>query len=370
MASKSLLAEPRPNYGATPTRDRPRKPAIAAILTLFLAASSVALVKAGSGNATVDAFDETPTDCGNYDSTDCVSEYNNAVNNHDLDAFYHRCATEGGANPLRKRCSKCCHCSFCPVKTPETCVAPARCNEAVRLTINNDADAENWAAKGCDMIGGDVTIRSNDITVDGLKKLSGLKRICGALAIQQLALPTLDGLENLELVAGSMVIQQNNWGSDDGNTYLNSLGALSNLRYIGGALAIQQNYHLESLDGLEQAEVGGALDVETYPNCNCGDSFTCLSGCQPVRTTTKCPANDEQCGGTTPRPTISRKPTPQPTPAGPRPTGQPGAGTCCFDSPTTDPCKCSSIAPPDNWCAPSEERCTSCQGAGNWCASE
>ena len=43
-----------------------------------------------------------------------------------------------------------------------------------------------------------------------------------------------------------MSIQQNNWGSDDGNTYLRSLGALSNLRYIGGALAIQQNFHLES----------------------------------------------------------------------------------------------------------------------------
>ena len=118
----------------------------------------------------------------------------------------------------------------------------------------------------------------------------------------------------------------------------------------------------------------GALDVETYPNCasDCGrsllgDSFACLSSCQPVRTTTKCPATDEQCGAT-PRPTISRKPTPQPTAAGPRPTGQPGAGTCCFDSPTGDPCKCNSIAPPDNWCAPSEERCTSCQGAGNWCA--
>ena len=112
--------------------------------------------------------------------------------------------------------------------------------------------------------------------------------------------------------------------------------------------------------------------LEIYPNCasDCGrsllgDSFACLSSCQPVRTTTKCP-----CGGATPRPTISRKPTPQPTAAGPRPTGQPGAGTCCFDSPTGDPCECNSIAPPDNWCAPSEERCTSCQGAGNWCPGE
>lgn len=197
-----------------------------------------------------------------------------------------------------------------------------------------------------------------------------MKRICGpggALRIQQLALPTLDGLENLELVAGSMVIQQNNWGSDDGNTYLNSLGALSNLRYIGGALAIQQNYHLESLDGLDRAEVGGALDIETYPNCasDCGrsllgDSFACLSSCQPVRTTTTCPATDEQC--------VSRKPMPKPTPAGPRPTGTSG-GHCCFWSATGNPCECdeSHIAPPDNWCAPSEERCTSCQGAGNWC---
>ena len=46
--------------------------------------------------------------CGNYTSVDCQSEYNNAINNGNLDYFYHRCATEGGSQPLRTRCKLCC----------------------------------------------------------------------------------------------------------------------------------------------------------------------------------------------------------------------------------------------------------------------
>ena len=46
--------------------------------------------------------------CGNYDSDDCKAEYGNAINNGNLEYFYHRCATEGGSQPLRKRCSLCC----------------------------------------------------------------------------------------------------------------------------------------------------------------------------------------------------------------------------------------------------------------------
>jgi len=45
---------------------------------------------------------------GTYISDDCQSEYDNAVQNGDLEYFYHRCATEGGATPLRTRCSLCC----------------------------------------------------------------------------------------------------------------------------------------------------------------------------------------------------------------------------------------------------------------------
>ena len=47
--------------------------------------------------------------CGNSISDDCQSEYDNAIRNGNLDYFYHRCATEGGSQPLRTRCSLCCN---------------------------------------------------------------------------------------------------------------------------------------------------------------------------------------------------------------------------------------------------------------------
>ena len=43
-----------------------------------------------------------------YISNDCRREYDNAVRNGNLEHFYHRCATEGGARPLRTRCALCC----------------------------------------------------------------------------------------------------------------------------------------------------------------------------------------------------------------------------------------------------------------------
>ena len=40
-------------------------------------------------------------------SDDCATEYANAVANDDLTGFYERCRDEGGADPLRDRCSLC-----------------------------------------------------------------------------------------------------------------------------------------------------------------------------------------------------------------------------------------------------------------------
>jgi len=46
--------------------------------------------------------------CATFDSSDCISEWINAKNNKQLSSFYNRCQTDGGAQPLRARCSKCC----------------------------------------------------------------------------------------------------------------------------------------------------------------------------------------------------------------------------------------------------------------------
>merc|ERR1712241_762605 len=47
-------------------------------------------------------------ECGDKISSDCRSECDNALRNGNLDHFYNRCETEGGSQPLRKRCSLCC----------------------------------------------------------------------------------------------------------------------------------------------------------------------------------------------------------------------------------------------------------------------
>ena len=46
--------------------------------------------------------------CGGFNSDDCIAEFNNAVTNGQLDAFYTRCEVETGATPLRDRCALCC----------------------------------------------------------------------------------------------------------------------------------------------------------------------------------------------------------------------------------------------------------------------
>ena len=47
--------------------------------------------------------------CGDSISDDCQAEYDNAIRNGNIDYFYRRCATEGGSQPLRTRCSLCCN---------------------------------------------------------------------------------------------------------------------------------------------------------------------------------------------------------------------------------------------------------------------
>merc|ERR1712241_1660793 len=56
-------------------------------------------------------------ECGDKISSDCRSECDNALRNGNLDHFYNRCETEGGSQPLRKRCSLCC--DTCKEDEPE-----------------------------------------------------------------------------------------------------------------------------------------------------------------------------------------------------------------------------------------------------------
>mmetsp|Transcript_7240 Transcript_7240/g.21276 ORF Transcript_7240/g.21276 Transcript_7240/m.21276 type:complete len:390 (+) Transcript_7240:179-1348(+) len=254
-------------------------------------------------------------------------------------------------------------CAFCPTSGPESCTWTPECADAV--TITTDAEAKAWAAKGCDHVGGSMAIKGTQLTADGLKKLTNLTRVCGALAIQELHLKTLDGLDNLRLVGGAMAIQENAWGSNDANDYLTSLDALHNLDYVGYGLAIQQNYHLAGLGGFDP-RVGGDVDVQLYPGCadRCGGDFTCLSGCTVTAIKTKCAT----CKNSTlaPTPVAGPEPTPRPT-SSPQPTSA-GTGRCCYWSPSAqDPCSdCEGHwAPPGSWCDESPEKCGGC--GVSWC---
>ena len=42
------------------------------------------------------------------DSADCISEYERFENDGNLQGFYDFCVNEGGADPLKDRCSRCC----------------------------------------------------------------------------------------------------------------------------------------------------------------------------------------------------------------------------------------------------------------------
>lgn len=80
----------------------------------------------------------------NESSTDCISEATNAVNNGDTAPFCKRCRTEGGANPLRGRCRKCCDMCQSVSKTSNDANDPGTSNMTCAATAetSDDCDAE------------------------------------------------------------------------------------------------------------------------------------------------------------------------------------------------------------------------------------
>ena len=47
--------------------------------------------------------------CGATNAPNCRFEFENATIYNDLENFYKKCRTEGGANPMPKTCSLCCN---------------------------------------------------------------------------------------------------------------------------------------------------------------------------------------------------------------------------------------------------------------------
>jgi hypothetical protein len=235
-------------------------------------------------------------------------------------------------------------CFGCPLVEERPCgsAAPASGDCARPWSIQNDDDAQSFLDAGCTIIGGPLTIQgtgSSPLTATGLAKLSNLKRVCGDLAIQQLSVPDLTGLDNLEFVEANLIIQQNAWGSSTSADYLTSLAALSKLLYVGGLVKIEENYHLESFDAsvehFQYAIVGtpAGSSVNFYAGGNSCAGDCALPG-TPACTTCAPTAVDVVGGacasshtGCTSNPFSSAAaPSPGPTPApSPRPTSSPSS---------------------------------------------
>nr|NIQ90607.1 hypothetical protein [Deltaproteobacteria bacterium] len=146
-------------------------------------------------------------------------------------------------------------------------VAGSDCNIACQGSfvideIETAADLE--ALSGCATITGDLSIEYSPLT--SLEELECLAHVSGSLDIKlNESLTSLKGLERVEYVGGDLGISV--------NRSLTSLAGLHNLRSIGGHLDIEHNDSLTSLAGLYSLE---AVGRRLYISVN--HSLTSLAG--------------------------------------------------------------------------------------------
>merc|ERR1712060_842662 len=96
-------------------------------------------VDSTTGSTTTTATTSTLT-CGKYDSSDCISEFANAEASGNLSGVCSRCVSEGGSNPLRLRCSKCC--TDCP-ETPTSPTSTTRTSTSTTTTASTTSTTES-----------------------------------------------------------------------------------------------------------------------------------------------------------------------------------------------------------------------------------
>jgi hypothetical protein len=87
------------------------------------------------------------------------------------------------------------------------------------------------------------------------------------VTIQELDMLSLEGLHNLELVTGSLTVQNNAYSTPAEPDFITSLDGLRGLKYVGGGLAILQNYHLGDLGGIGPIVVpaAGSFVIQRQP---------------------------------------------------------------------------------------------------------
>jgi hypothetical protein len=137
--------------------------------------------------------------------------------------------------------------------------------------IASDADLRTFAARGCEVLEGSLTIQSPTLTSMALLgEPSVLRVITGDLVVQQN--PVLDNIEGflgLERIGGSLIVTQ---------SYLRNLGGLEMLTLLGSnafgnALILMQNPRLANV-----AALGNLQRLLTNINVGANDSLTSLAG--------------------------------------------------------------------------------------------
>ena len=128
-----------------------------------------------------------------------------------------------------------------------------------------------FAASDCSVGGAGIWDGDYRIdTPDDLKALSGYTSVTGSLFITDSSLSSLEGLECLIHVGGSLLIS--------GNRSLTSLAGLGRLKSVGMNVGIIFNNSLTSLTGLERLEsIGGSVSIIT------NDSLTSLTGLERLK---------------------------------------------------------------------------------------
>jgi len=220
------------------------------------------------------------------------------------------------------------------------CMANVLSDCAGSRNVYSTNDAKN--IKDCTVIGGDLKIASaagTSVTGVALAYLVNLEKVCGNVHIAQIDAPTLNGLQKLAFVGGSLDISQNSYyGTKD--MFLTSLAGLG-IKYVGGSIKIAQNYYLEDLGGFGPVTLGGNWAFDLHPGChsvceNAGIYVSMYLNCAELcnsdssyKVTKSGVADttgmyDAECAG---NPYTTAPPTPQPT-AQPTPqlTAQPTPG--------------------------------------------
>ncbi len=141
-------------------------------------------------------------------------------------------------------------------------LAKAQCSG--NITLSSQAEVEEFAKESCKVVNGDLEIIYNissptlDPIVD-LSMLTILSEIRGDLIIKDhlLHLTSLRGLENIALITGDLVIEN--------NSRLNNIDDLGDLRRVGGFIQIKDCRELRSLEGLHRISRARRLFIR---NCD------------------------------------------------------------------------------------------------------